>query len=485
MEFVRNNGRLHPGWWTLILITTFVGLILITAALFYGTFRSYVPVTLRADRSGLVMEPGAKVKLLGVEVGRVGRVEGGQGAASLGLNIYPDKVRYIPANVGAEIRATTVFGAKFVELTYPTEPTSQRLSAGAVIETSHIGTEANTVFQNLVAVIKDIDPVKLNAVLSAFADALRGQGPTIGRATTAANEVLLALNPRADAARRDWEALRGFSDTYNAAAQNILTTLEAASATSATITSNAAELDALLLNVIGLSQSGTDLLGPNRDNLVTAINSLQPTTSLLMKYNPSLTCLLVGAKWFLDNGGYRAIGGNGRSVIVESGLLLGDDPYRYPQNLPIVGAKGGPGGQPGCGSLPIVDQNWPVRQLITNTGFGTGLDWRPNPGIGFPGYANYFPVTRAVPEQPSIRYPGGPAPGPVPYPGAPPYGAPQYAPDGTPLYPGLPPGIPSNSPPPDPANLPPGAEPFTAPDVAQPPPPATPPIPPPQQPPAP
>ena len=53
---------------------------------------------------------------------------------------------------------------------------------------------------------------------------------------------------------------------------------------------------------------------------------------------------------------------------------------------------------------------------------------RPNPGIGFPGYADYFPVTRGIPEPPSIRHPGGPAPGPVPYPGAPPYGAQQYAP---------------------------------------------------------
>ena len=120
-------------------------------------------------------------------------------------------------------------------------------------------------------------------------------------------------------------------------------------------------------------------------------------------------------------------------------LALGDDPYHYPHNLPIVGAKGGPGGKPSCGSLPDVKENWPVRNLVTNTGFGTGVDWRPNPGIGFPAYANYLPVTRAVPEPPSIRNLfGGPATGPIPYPGAPAYGADLYAADGTPLWPGLP-----------------------------------------------
>ncbi|MDR3665116.1 MAG: MCE-family protein MCE3A, partial [Mycobacterium sp.] len=112
---------------------------------------------------------------------------------------------------------------------------------------------------------------------------------------------------------------------------------------------------------------------------------------------------------------------------------------RYPDNLPIVAAKGGPGGKPGCGSLPDASKNFPVRQLITNTGWGTGTDIRTNPGIAHPVYLDYLPVTRPVPQQPSTRWPGPPAIGPVPYPGAPPYGAPQYGPDGTPLYPGVPP----------------------------------------------
>jgi phospholipid/cholesterol/gamma-HCH transport system substrate-binding protein len=136
-------------------------------------------------------------------------------------------------------------------------------------------------------------------------------------------------------------------------------------------------------------------------------------------------------------------GSNGKSLIMDAARLLGDDPYRFPDNLPVVAAKGGPGGKPGCGSLPDVAANWPVRYLVANTGFGTGMDIRPNPGIGFPGYADYLPVTRAVPEPPSIRYPGPPAPGPIPYPGAPPYGAPQYGPDGAPLYPGVPPAPPA------------------------------------------
>ncbi|MBX7433447.1 MCE family protein [Mycobacterium sp. Y57] len=449
---------LHPGWWTLILLLVTVGALWLTYSLFIGSFRSYEAVTLTSDRSGLVMETNAKVKLRGVVVGRVAAIQGGSQPVALTLEIDTDKIKHIPANVEAQIRATTVFGAKFVDLVYPSDPVGQ-LQAGQVIESRNVTVEANTVFQNVVDVIKRIDVAKLNSTLSALADGVRGQGERIGQATTDANQVLLELNPRNETIAEDWRVLKNFNDTYSAAAQDILHTLDALSTTSTTITSGADQLDALLLATIGLSNSGISLLAPNQANLIRAINVLEPTTNLLYKYSPEYTCLLVGAKTLLDTGGYEAPGGNGRTLVLDTGLALGDDPYHFPDHLPVIGAKGGPGGKPGCGSLPDVAKNWPVRNLVTNTGFGTGIDWRPNPGIGFPAWANYLPTTRAVPEPPSIRNLfGGPAIGPIPYPGAPAYGADLYAPDGTPLWPGLPPAPPPMAPR-EPGSTP-GSEPF-------------------------
>lgn len=444
----RRTRRIAPEWWAALLVVGVIAAVALSVGSFNRTFSSTVPVTLTSNRAGLVMDPYAKVKMRGVQVGRVATISGGVNSVSLRLEIDPDQIKYIPANVDARIAATSLFGAKFVELVYPSDPSPQRLSAGAVLRSQNVTVEVNTVFQNLVELIKQIDPDKLNAVLSALAEGVRGQGERIGQATTAVNEVLLALNARTDTLRDDWRALKGVSDTFSSAARDILGTLDAASTTSKTVTNQADQLDALLLGIVGLSRSGIALLAPSKDNLVKSVNLLEPTTNLLMEYNPSLTCMLVGAKYAIDNDWAYYWGGNGKSVIMDAALLLGDDAYRYPDNLPINGARGGPGGKPGCGSLPDVAKNWPARALIANTGFGTGLDYRPNPGIGFPGYANYFPVTRAVPEPPSIRYPGGPAPGPIPYPGAPPYGAPQYGPDGTPLYPGVPP--PPTPPPPPP-----------------------------------
>ncbi|MDT5318544.1 MAG: phospholipid/cholesterol/gamma-HCH transport system substrate-binding protein [Mycobacterium sp.] len=431
-----------------MLVLAICGGIALSVAAFNETFTPAVPVTLTADRSGLVMEPNAKVKMRGVQVGHVATITGGTGAASLQLDIDPDQITNIPANVAARIDTASLFGQKYVDLVYPSDPSPQRLSAGAVLKSQNVTVEVNTLFENVVDLVKQIDPYKLNAVLSALSEGLRGRGEQIGQSITDTNQVLLAMNSRTDTMREDFRSLRDFSDTYSGAARDLIATVDAASTTATTVTTQAGQLDQLLVGVAGLSRSGIGFLGPNKDNFVQTVNLLEPTTSLLMKYNPEITCTLVGAQKTNDGLSQMLGGSNGKSLIMDAALLLGDDPYRYPDNLPVVAAKGGPGGQPGCGSLPDVAQNWPVRYLVANTGFGTGVDMRPNPGIGFPGYVDYLPVTRAVPEPPSIRYPGGPAPGPIPYPGAPPYGAPQYGPDGTPLYPGVPPPpLPAAAPP--------------------------------------
>src|SRR6202790_484395 len=358
MEPRPGEERIPTGWWTVILLAAIAAFLFATAVFFAGTFRSYVPVTLTSDRSGLIMETNAKVKMRGVQVGRVSQVSTAKGATRLTLEIQPDQIRYIPANVQAQIRVTTAFGAKFVDLEYPPNPSPARLAAGAVLHSKNVSTEVNTVFENVVDLLNMVDPLKLNAVLSAVAEGVRGQGERMGEATTDLNQVLLALNARSDTIRADWRKLGDLSAPYDAAAENILTILNAASTTSTTVVDHKKALDDLLLNTIGFAQAGPNLLGQSKDNFVASVNTLEPTTNLLLKYNPEYTCFLQGVTWYLNNGGYSAWGGaDGRTLQLDVALLLGNDPYIYPDNLPIVAAKGGPGGKPWCGSMPHPTNN--------------------------------------------------------------------------------------------------------------------------------
>lgn len=447
MEANTSGRRIHPIWWALIMFAIIAAMVVGTSMLFAGTFRSVVPITLMSDRAGLVMESGANVKMRGVLVGRVAGIEGGKTPVALKIELIPDAVQHIPANVSAQIRATTAFGAKYVDLIPPDHPDSKPIAAGAVLQSRNVSTEVNTVFQNVVAVMKKIDPAKLNGILEAIATGVRGQGQRIGEATTDANQVLAALNERSDTIRADWQSAKGFSDAYAAAAPDIIRIFDTGSTVATTFAQHADDLDNLLLSVIGMSNAGSEVLGGVRDSLPQAVTGLEPTTKLLLKYSPELTCLLVGTTTWLNGTGYAQLGGNGRTFMADAGLLFGDDMYKYPENLPIVAGKGGPGGKPGCGSLPDASKNFPVRQLITNTGWGTGVDVRPNPGIGSPWWLSLFGVTRAAPQPPHFRGDNVPAIGPVPYPGAPPYGAPLYGPGGVPLWPGVPPADSAAQPP--------------------------------------
>uniref|UniRef100_UPI0015C47478 MCE family protein n=1 Tax=Mycobacterium avium TaxID=1764 RepID=UPI0015C47478 len=123
------------------------------------------------------------------------------------------------------------------------------------------------------------------------------------------------------------------------------------------------------------------------------------------------TCLFQGAQWYVDHGGRDALGGNGYSVILDAALLFGDDPYRYPKHLPKVNATGGPGGRPSCGSLPDPSANFPVRALVTDTGWGAAPnEIRTNVAPGNPWWANWFPTTKNPPEAPRYFWRGGQPP---------------------------------------------------------------------------
>ncbi|EUA43986.1 mce related family protein [Mycobacterium xenopi 4042] len=72
------------------------------------------------------MDPGAPVTYNGVQIGRVGSISevkhDGKPAAKFILDVNPKYIKLIPANVDANIKATTVFGNKYVALTSPKNP---------------------------------------------------------------------------------------------------------------------------------------------------------------------------------------------------------------------------------------------------------------------------------------------------------------------------------------------------------------------------
>ena len=93
---------------------------------FRGDLTDKDKLTLLSSRAGLVVDPGSKVTFNGVEIGRVSQIGmvdvDGTPKAKLTLDVDPAILRFIPTNVVAEIRATTVFGNKYISFSSPDEP---------------------------------------------------------------------------------------------------------------------------------------------------------------------------------------------------------------------------------------------------------------------------------------------------------------------------------------------------------------------------
>ena len=372
-------------------------------ALVYGQFRgdftTKTRLTLLASRAGLVMDPGAKVTYNGVQIGRVATispiVRDGKPAAKFALDVYPRYLRLIPANVNADIKATTVFGGKYVSLTAPKNPSPQRITPQTVIDARSVTTEINTLFQTITSIAQKVDPVKLNLTLSAAAQSLAGLGDRFGQSIVNGNAILDDVNPQLPQARHDIQALAALGDTYANGAPDLFDFLNDAVITSRTLNQQQKDLDSALLSAAGFGNTSGDIFERGGPYLGRGAADLVPTTELLDTYSPELYCTVrnfhdIEPKVAAFTGGY-----NGYSLTTESELISGaglllnpvsavatvasvfgglaalvggaPNPYIYPENLPRVNARGGPGGAPGCWQH-ITRDLWPAPALVMDTG---------------------------------------------------------------------------------------------------------------------
>jgi phospholipid/cholesterol/gamma-HCH transport system substrate-binding protein len=354
-----------------------VGLFLACAlvlGLIYGQFRgdfiAKTRLTMLSSRAGLVMDKGSKVTYNGVSIGRVAGISevehDGKPAAKFALDVDPKYVGLIPANVIAKIQATTVFGNKYVSLASPKDPSAQPITPGTVIDATSVTTEFNTVFETLVELAQSVDPVKVNLTLSAAAQALSGLGDKFGQSIVNGNRILDDLNPQMPMLRHDIQQLAALGDVYANAAPDLFDALNNAVTTARTLNRHQAELDAALLAASGFANTGADVFSRSGPYLDRFIADLVPTAHLLDTYSPEVFCTI---RNFADLAPRVAVVESGNHYAAQLGVAVAgtENPYVYPDNLPRVNGRGGPGGAPGCWQ-PITRDLWPAPYLVMDSG---------------------------------------------------------------------------------------------------------------------
>ncbi|MFE7722675.1 MCE family protein [Nocardia rhizosphaerihabitans] len=328
-----------------------------------GDFIASTQVYLYSDRAGLLMEPGSDVKVRGVVVGRVSAVDFDNDRAKLTLDLTPVQAQRIPANVGAELASTTLFGRKFVTLVWPDVPASTMLSAGSVIDGSKVPVEVNDTFDALLAVLETIEPQKVNATLTALGTALDGHGGRFGDLMVTTDRYLAQFNDAIPTLQRDIPLLADNLDTFAAATPDFMNTIRNLSTTGTTIVEKQVSLSAFLLSFTTFGNTGEAFVDASSTPLIGAVEALEPTLRVLAEQSPSFPCFLSALnqdRKFLE----RALGGGRPGLNILSTLLLGDAPYSYPKDLPVNGANDAPS----CYGYPYTQDSPPVGHTHFNTG---------------------------------------------------------------------------------------------------------------------
>jgi phospholipid/cholesterol/gamma-HCH transport system substrate-binding protein len=347
----------------LLTVATLAVIVTIPIALFRDGFADTVPVTVVSQRAGLVMYPDAKVKMLGVQVGKVGEIDQrSDGTAALQLKMDPAQLRLIPANVGVNIASSTVFGAKYVDLVPPPDPSPQRMHSGQVLAGQHVTVEINTVFQQLVRVLDKIDPMKLNETLGAVSTAFNGRGAKLGQALTDFDQFLAAIEPSLPTLENEAATTPRVFRAYADAAPGITGVLSNTSTISESIVAERNNLDTFLLSAIGLADTGNEVVGDNRKALTDLTNYLEPTARLVDRYHEQLGCAIGGLVPFAKSPPFTVPG-----IVITASFTLGTERYRYPEHLPKVAATADRSYCRDLG-LPDVPPEFRVPSLVADTG---------------------------------------------------------------------------------------------------------------------
>ncbi len=339
---------------------------------FRGELTRITHLTVLSPRAGLVVDPGSKVTYNGVVIGKVAGVDyvdvGGSAKAKLTLNVEPRYIEFIPKNVVADVRATTVFGNKYISFSSPKDPSPQRITSQDVIDASSVTTEFNTVFETVMSIAEQVDPIKLNTTLTALTEATTGLGERFGDSLINANRILDDLNPRMPQIRADMAALADLADVYANASPDLWDGLENAVTTARTLNDQQGNIDTALLAAIGFGNTAADIFERGGPYFVRAAEDLLPTTKLLDDYRAMIFCTIrnyaeVGPRFA------RVLGGdNGYALKSYGTILLPGNPFVYPDNLPRVNAHGGPEGRPGCWQKVTRDL-YPFPYLVMDTGY--------------------------------------------------------------------------------------------------------------------
>lgn len=257
-------------------------------------FTDSVTVTLRTDRVGNQLRENSDVKARGVLVGEVRSIKAVPGGAEVELALDPDTVSRLPKDVTALLVPKTLFGERYVQLSIPDDSTAAPLSDGDVIDQdrSENAIELERAFDELLPVLKAVQPQKLASTLSAVATALDGRGELVGDTLVRAANYLEEFNPNLPELHDNIRDLGEVAQLYGDISPDLLDALTDTAVTLGTVEEQGPQLRQLYAQVTTTSGDVTTFLRSNADNLIRLSAESRAPLEVAARYSPSFACTL-------------------------------------------------------------------------------------------------------------------------------------------------------------------------------------------------
>lgn len=363
-----------------VFLAVMVLLATLAVQVYQEKFTDVVLVTLRADRIGNQLNESSEVKVRGVVVGDVRSVHRTPQGAAIELALDPDKVERIPKDVTALLVPKTLFGERYVQLSVPDSADPDPIEEGDVIrqDRSANAIELERVFDDLLPVLKAVQPHKLSATLSAISTALEGRGEQLGDAMVTTAAYLEEFNPNLPTLTADLRDLAEVSELYGDIAPDLLDSLTESTTTLNTVADKRVELTDLYAQVTASAQDVTIFLRNNRENLIRLAASSRAPLELAARYSPSFPCTLkamTDLKPSMDR--VLGAGTDQPGLHIEATITESRGKYVPGRDTPVYDRTGGPrcypsGVPPTTGTVAAATGS-PGHPLLPGAGGDLGL----------------------------------------------------------------------------------------------------------------
>jgi virulence factor Mce-like protein len=310
-----------------------LGMSVLGVAFGFGVFSTSKTITATIPEAGPALGPGSEVEYRGVLVGSLAGVHRTLHDAVLTIHLDPSQVQSIPAGATVRLVPRSVFGDLYVDLVPPSHITGPlQLPADLKADTSTPTVELDQALDAGYQLLTAVQPAKLDATLTAIAQALNGRGAKLGQLVEQVSKYTGQVAPHTGQLIHDITTVGTVGQELSRDAPDLLATLNDAVATSRTIVHSQPALTKLLNTGPTVADQTGTLLADNKVRLRTLVHLLRPVVGVLRGNQGNLVDAVKQLRAFL-NGAAGALG-HGPWLQVNAILaatLTGGIPYTAAQ----------------------------------------------------------------------------------------------------------------------------------------------------------